>query len=301
MPGVWWRQGVADLDAALEVCRVRAQDLGDCRDDLSPHADAVEHVVCRGLAGDLAEKRGLGAEPARHGGAGSYETAWVWLHKLRRAMVRPDRELLAGVVEVDESFVGGRATGRRGASTDKVPVMIAVENVGTQVNRKLRLGRVRLGVADAPGSIQLVEFARTTVAPGSLIRTDGARMFRVLAQEGYTHQYISGYSSPESGHVTLPGPHRVASLLKRWNAGTHHYRVEREHLQYYLDEFAFRFNRRTSRARGLLFYRLLQQSVNTDPHPLADLIGGITVKLPDEELDEQTTLEPLPSNTFGEF
>ena len=139
-------------------------------------------------------------------GLGSYETAWAWLHKLRRAMVRPDRELLAGVVEVDESFVGGRATGRRGASTDKVPVMIAVENVGTQVNRKLRLGRVRLGVADAPGSKQLVEFARTTVAPGSLIRTDGARMFRVLAQEGYTHEYISGYSSPEPGHVTLPGP-----------------------------------------------------------------------------------------------
>ena len=84
--------------------------------------------------------------------------------------------------------------------------MIAVENVGTQVNRKLRLGRVRLAVADAPGSKQLVEFARTTVAPGSLIRTDGARMFRVLAQEGYTHQYVSGYSAPEPGHVTLPGP-----------------------------------------------------------------------------------------------
>ena len=150
------------------------------------------------------------------------------------------------MVEVDESFVGGRATGRQGASTDKVPVMIAVENAWTQVNRKLLLGRVRLAVADAPGSKQLVEFARTTVAPGSLIRTDGARMFRVLAQEGYTHQYVSGYSSPEPGHVTLPGPHRVASLLKRWNAGTHHYRVEREHLQYYLDEFTFRFNRRRS-------------------------------------------------------
>jgi transposase-like protein len=150
-------------------------------------------------------------------GLGSYETAWAWLHKLRRAMVRPDRELLSGVVEVDESFIGGRATGRQGASTDKVPVMIAVENVGTQVNRKLRLGRVRLAVADAPGSKQLVEFARTTVAPGSLIRTDGARMFRVLAQEGYHHQYVSGYSSPEPGHVTLPGSHRVASLLKRWH------------------------------------------------------------------------------------
>jgi hypothetical protein len=109
-----------------------------------------------------------------------------------------------------------------------------------------------------------------------VIRTDGARMFRVLAEEGFTHEYISGYSSPEPGHITLPGPHRVASLLKRWNAGTHHYRVEREHLPFYLDEFAFRFNRRSSQARGMLFYRLLQQSVNTDPHPLTDLIGGTT-------------------------
>jgi transposase-like protein len=184
--------------------------------------------------------------------------------------------LLTGVVEVDESFIGGRATGKQGASTDKVPVMIAVENVGTPVKRKLRLGRVRLAVADSPGSKQLVDFARTTAAPGSVIRTDGARMFRVLAKEGFTHEYISGHNSPEPGHVTLPGPHRVASLLKRWNAGTHHYRVEREHLQYYLDEFAFRFNRRRSQARGMLFYRLLQQSVNTDPHPLTDLIGGNT-------------------------
>ena len=67
-------------------------------------------------------------------GLGSYETAWAWLHKLRRAMVRPDRELLSGVVEVDESFVGGRATAQQGASTDKVPVMIAVENVDQAVS-----------------------------------------------------------------------------------------------------------------------------------------------------------------------
>jgi transposase-like protein len=230
-------------------------------------------------------------------GLGSYETAWAWLHKLRRAMVRPERELLAGVVEVDESFVGGRATGRLGASTDRAPVMIAVENVGTQVNQKLRLGRVRLGVADSPGSKQLVDFARATVEPGSLIRTDGARMFRVLANDGYHHEYISGYSSPEPGHVTLPGPHRVASLLKRWNAGTHHYRVEREHLQYYLDEFTFRFNRRRSAARGMLFYRLLQQSVNTDPHPLHELVIQKSDAMPVDDVE----LEPMPSNTFGEF
>jgi hypothetical protein len=234
-------------------------------------------------------------------GLGSYETAWAWLHKLRRAMVRPDREQLRGVVEVDESFIGGRATGRLGGSTSKVPVMIAVENVGTEVNRKLRLGRVRLAVADAPGSKELVDFARNSAEPGSLIRTDGARMFRALANEGYQHEYISGYSAPEPGHVTLPGPHRVAALLKRWNAGTHHYRVEREHLPYYLDEFTFRFNRRRSNARGMLFYRLLQQAVNTDPHPLADLIGGVDAPLYNGEPSEQTPQKVLPSNTFGDF
>jgi transposase-like protein len=229
-------------------------------------------------------------------GLGSYETAWAWLHKLRRAMVGRDGELLAGVVEVDEAFIGGRAAGKQGASTDKAPVMISVENVGTAVNRKLRLGRVRLGIADSPGSKQLVEFARSTVERGSLIRTDGARMFRVLANEGYRHEYISGYSWPEPGHVTLPGPHRVASLLKRWNAGTQHYRVERDHLQYYLDEFTFRFNRRRSAARGMLSYRLLQQSVNTDPHPLHELIG----RAPDASSVHDVDREPMFSNTFGD-
>ena len=166
-------------------------------------------------------------------GLGSYETAWAWLHKLRRAMVRPDRELALRAWSRSTSRSSGAAPpARQGASTDKVPVMIAVENVGTQVNRKLRLGRVRLGVADAPGSKQLVEFARTTVAPGSLIRTDGARMFRVLARRATPTSTCPATARPNRGMSPCPGPHRVASLLKRWNAGTHHYRVEREHLQY---------------------------------------------------------------------
>jgi hypothetical protein len=114
-------------------------------------------VVCRDLAGDLAEERASAQNLHDMLGLGSYETAWAWLHKLRRAMVRPDRELLAGVVEVDEASVGGGPRAGK-ASTDKVPVMIAVENLGTQVDRKLRLGRVRLALADAPGSKQLVEF-----------------------------------------------------------------------------------------------------------------------------------------------
>jgi len=199
-------------------------------------------------------------------GFGSYETAWAWLHKLRRAMVRPDCDLLSGVVEVDETFVGGVTSGTDGSGTDKVPVQIAVEKLDRN-----RLGRVRFAVADRPGTLELVEFACRTVEPGSLIRTDGARMLRRLTERGYDHEYVDIYASLDKSKE-LPGVHRVASLLERWLAGTLHYRVSNKHLEYYLDEYAFRFNRRTSRARGMLFYRLLQQAVGTDPHPLHDLI-----------------------------
>ena len=201
-------------------------------------------------------------------GFGSYETAWAWLHKFRRAMVRPDRDQLRGVVEVDETFVGGRSAGKKGASTDKIPVQIAVERVGPH-----RLGRVRFDLAEAPGSLSLVEFARTVVAPGSTIRTDGAQMLPILGTQGYTHQYVTAYNALDPKAV-LPGVHRVASLLKRWIAGTLHHRVSDKHMAYYLDEYAFRFNRRTSTARGMLFYRLLQQAVDTDPHPLHEIIHG---------------------------
>ena len=198
-------------------------------------------------------------------GFGSYETAWAWMQKLRRAMVRPDRELLSGVVELDETFVGGRSTGKDGASTDKVPVMIAVERLGPR-----KLGRVRFGIDRAPGSLDLVDFARTSTAIGSLIRTDGARMFRALPGFGYQHEYVTGYDAPDISEL-LPGVHLVASLLKRWIAGTLHHHVSIEQLPYYLDEYAFRFNRRNSAARGMLFYRLIQQATATDPHPLDEL------------------------------
>jgi transposase-like protein len=213
-------------------------------------------------------KNGISATALQQNlGFGSYETAWAWLHKLRRAMVRPDRELLAGIVEVDETFVGGVTNGRPGASTDKVPVMVAAERVGRQ-----RIGRIRLEIASAPGTLEAVGFATRVVAPGSAIRTDGARMFRRLGDLGYTHTYVNGYDAEDPDKV-LPGVHLVASLLKRWLIGTLHYGVSDKHLPYYLDEYTFRFNRRTAKARGLLFYRLLQQALNTDPHPTATLIN----------------------------
>ena len=118
-----------------------------------------------------------------------------------------------------------------------------------------------------------VEFARQVIAPGTQIHTDGALMFNRLSDHGFTHHPTPGYLASDPDAV-MPGPHLVSSLLKRWTAGTLHHRISRQHLPYYLDEFTFRFNRRTSRARGLLFYRLLQQAAGTDPHPLSELIGG---------------------------
>ena len=210
-------------------------------------------------------------------GFGSYETAWAWLHKLRRAMVRPDRDRIgdpvSGVtVELDQSFLGGRSAGRDGGSSEKTPITIAVERTPTN-----RLGRVRLEVADKVGGLDIIDFAAQVVVPGTLIRTDGARMFARLPALGYRHEATPGTKNGrvvDDRDAVVPGPHLVSSLLKRWTAGTLHYRLSDQHLPYYLDEFTFRFNRRNSRARGLLFYRLLQQAVDTDPHPLKDLIGG---------------------------
>lgn len=216
------------------------------------------------------QKNGISAQGLQRVlGFGSYETAWAWMHKLRRAMVRPDRDLLAGEVELDETFLGGVSTGRAGASTDKLPIMVAVERVSPK-----RLGRVRFRVAPAPGTLGLIDFATETIAAGSTVRTDGARVLRRLPDLGYTHVGVNSYQADDPSTV-LPGVHMVASLLKRWLIGTLHYRTDPGQLAYYLDEFAFRFNRRTATSRGLLFYRLLQQAVNTDPHPLATLTQPI--------------------------
>ena len=215
------------------------------------------------------QKNGVSAQGLQDAlGFGSYETAWAWLHKLRRAMVRPERELLDGVIELDQSFLGGKSRGKQGGSSEKAPVTIAVERTAAG-----RLGRVRLDLAGLPGSMDMIDFAREVIAPGASIHTDGARVFTRLTEHGYAHHATPGYLAVDLDAV-MPGPHLVSSLLKRWTAGTLHYRISRQHLPYYLDEFTFRFNRRTSRARGLLFYRLLQQAVDTDPHPLKELIGG---------------------------
>jgi hypothetical protein len=169
-------------------------------------------------------------------GLGSYETAWAWLQKLRRAMVDPEPGQLVGTVELDETPVDGHGS----TTVQRAAVLVAVERLGPH-----RLGHVRLELAERAHDVgRLLEFARRTVVPNATIHV----------------------------HADAPGARRVAADLGRWFAGTLHHRVSREHLPYYLHEYAFRFERRTPTGRGLLFYELLRRAVATDPHPLAQLV-----------------------------
>ncbi len=199
-------------------------------------------------------------------GLGSYETAWAWLHKLRRAMVRPGRDRLSGVVEVDETIIGGVRAGRRGrGAPGKALVAIAVEV------RDGGPGRVRMQrIANASKDV-LTDFVLDHVERRSEVRTDGWVGYNGIGEHRFRHVVTNVAASGDPAHVVMPEVHRVASLLKRWLLGTHQGAVAHEQLDFYLDEFTFRFNRRRARHRGLLFYRLLEQAVATDPHPLGAL------------------------------
>jgi transposase-like protein len=199
-------------------------------------------------------------------GLGSYMTAWTWLHKLRRAMVRPGRDRLRGTVEVDETYWGGEEEDAIGRLTeDKALIAVAAEEDGKGI------GRIRLRSIPDVTRASLHGFIAEAIEPGSTVRTDGLNAYRGL--EGYVHDRQVQRRQPEGEHL-LPRVHRVVSLLKRWLLGTHQGAIGHAHLDYYLDEFTFRFNRRTSASRGKLFYRLLQQAVQVDPAPYKDIVGG---------------------------
>jgi transposase-like protein len=204
-------------------------------------------------------------------GLGSYETAWSLLHKLRRAMVRPGRDRLAGELEVDETAVGPSQAGRRGRGTftDRAIVAIAVE-----VRPRGACGRVRLARIRDCSEAVLTGFVTDVASPGSVVYTDRWQGYSGLSGTGFPHHPTSLAATGDPAHVAMPRVHRVSSLLKRWLLGTHQGATRPHQLDFYLDEFTFRFNRRTSRHRGLLFYRLLEQAVQLDPVPLAYILGG---------------------------
>jgi len=201
-------------------------------------------------------------------GLGSYETAWTWLHKLRRAMVRPGRDRLSGCVDVDETYVGGVWKGRRGRGTEgKTLVIIAAEQDGDGI------GRIRLAQVPDQSGQNFEKAVSASVEPGSMVRTDGLKSYSGLKHLGYRHEVVR--KTAALGDNLLPRCHRVASLLKRWLLGTHQGAVSNEHLDYYLDEYTFRFNRRTSTYRGMLFYRLLQQAMATEPTTYRGIVRSV--------------------------
>lgn len=212
------------------------------------------------------QKNGVSALTVQRAlGLGSYKTAWALLHKLRRAMVRPGREKLSGLIEVDETYWGAEEEGVVGRLTEEKAILI----VAAQKDGK-GIGRIRMRHIPDLTKTTLHGFIAESVEPGSVVITDGWSAYGGL--EGYRHEPIVIRRTGQTASKLLPQVHRVVSLLKRWILGTHQGAVREEYLDYYLDEFTFRFNRRKSASRGKLFYRLMQQAVQVEPKPFRTLI-----------------------------
>lgn len=200
-------------------------------------------------------------------GLGSYQTAWAMLHRLRSAMARPGRDRLSGVVEMDETLLGGVRPGGKGGRTPGEKIVVGV---GIERRKPRGCGRCRLAVLPDASTESLAAFLAACVEPGSTVVTDGWQPYKGALRGAYGHER---YVAPgRAAHELLSGVHRVASLLDRWLLSTHQGAVEGDHVQAYLDQFCFRFNCRSARSRGLLFRRLLEQSVDMGPRTYAQLV-----------------------------
>jgi transposase-like protein len=216
-------------------------------------------------------------------GLGSYQTAWTLMHRFRRAMVRPERERLGGTVQVDETYValGDREfpfvpkSLSRKRETGKLLVVMAVEML-----EPTGIGRIRLRRIPAAAQVHVQPFIEASVDPSALVHTDGSMLYSFLDRAGYQHKRTIVQDVRSRPIASLPAVNRVASLLQRWLLGTHHGAVQPGQLDHYLDEFVFRFNRRRSRSRGLLFYRLLEQAVQSGPITYRDIVDSQTNPAP---------------------
>ncbi len=256
--------------AAWSVRRARWR-CGQCRYEMSITAGTIfqdSHLPLttwfRAMWQVTSQKNGISALGLQRVlGLGSYKTAWAMLHKLRRAMIRPGRERLRGIVEVDEAYWGDEEAGVRGRRMEqRALIVVAAEENGQGI------GRIRLHRLLDLSRSSLHGFITQAIEPGSTVRTDGLNAYRDL--NGYVHD--RQVQRRQTGAHLLPRVHRVISLVKRWLMGTHQGAIANDHLDDYLNEFVFRFNRRTSASRGKLFYRLAQQAVQADPVPFATLI-----------------------------
>jgi len=216
----------------------------------------------------VAQKNGVSAVGLQKVlGLGSYKTSWAWLHKFRRLMVFNNRSKLKGIIEVDEVLLGGKKSGKRGRGAEgKSLIAVAVEVQGRKT------GRVRLARISDASSKSLNKFIEDNIEKPSTIITDEWPSYNGIESMGYIHKRQKATAKDNEEEV-LPNVHRIASLLKRWLLGTHQSYLNKNKLEYYLDEYVFRYNRRTSRSRGLLFLRLVEQAVNKTPVSYKEIVN----------------------------
>jgi transposase-like protein len=250
----WW-QSVAGSRRAVGMRVLRCADFGNGGNHLPGHTNPLP-VWFRAMWWVTTQKNGASALGLQRVlGLKSYETAWTWLHKLRRAMVRPRRDLLSGRIEVDEGYIGGEEEGLPGRlNLEKTLVVVAAQEDGKGI------GRIRMRQIPNAAAHCLMPFIRDSVVPGSIVHTDGWLGYSPLENNGFLHEVTYLKGNKKAASELLPRVHLVISHLKRWLLGTHQGAISHKHLDYYLDEFTFRFNRRRSKNRGKLFYRLAQQA-----------------------------------------
>jgi transposase-like protein len=211
-------------------------------------------------------KGGISAmELKRQMGFGSYQTAWSWLHKIRKAMVRPERPPLAARVEADETYIGGPRPGKPGRGAGGKSKVAGAVETGRGQGRGRRLGRLRLGVVAEASASSLGGFLGRNVARAATVATDGWSGYQGLAAAGYGHEPLNLSASWGDAAMRLPAIHLVFGLAKRWLLGTHHGAVSAKHLPAYLDEFVFRFNRRTAKSLSHRFARVIEHAVQIQP------------------------------------
>jgi transposase-like protein len=219
----------------------------------------------------MSSKGGIAAkELQRKLGLGSYQTAWTWLHKLRGLVSQQGKAPLHGLVEVDEAYVGGEREGARGRQREnKALIGVAVENRGQ------RIGRIRLEVVTDAGGESLKDFVERRISAGSMVHTDGWHGYKGLTGKGYIHwREVISHSDKKATNV-FSHVHLVISLLKRWILGTHQGGTSKKHLQKYLDEFVFRFNRRRAKAEGYNFFQLLVLGAKVKAMPYRMIVDTI--------------------------
>src|ERR1039458_8058049 len=256
MSALWGREMLASPGRVATVRRLWTPDLGDSRTIFQDTRTSLK-LWFYAMWWVTTQKNGASALGLQRVlGLKQYQTVWTWLHKLHSAMVRPGRDLLTGRVEVDETYLGGLEDGHchcRARGWEGHRAYPAAADTGRLRREPPRIC-ARLHPAGQRGPYRWLEWLRR------------------LERERHLQEVTILKGNKETASELLPRVHRIVGLLKRWLMGTHQGAVSHKHLDYYLDKYTFRFNRRKSKNRGKLFFRLVQQAVAVAPAPYDEIV-----------------------------